>query len=163
MQTFDTTDFSAQKRRSLLTLCRFLALRTTYYTLLIMLTATGILLTALSLSQFAPYGIALLCLLLPSFLHDSLEKRAKKENSDSPLSFLYKRYHYSPVSYASYRISVTVGMLLLLPWHRLQNVPFTVFGISIPLLYLFLCLTLPLILSRILFLRFHHRLMNGTS
>lgn len=162
MNPFDNTDSSAKKRQSLRILCRFLALRITYYTMLVLLAVTGVLLTARKLSQFAPYGIAFFCLLLPSFLNDSLEKKAKKENSDFPLSFLYKRYHYSPVSYLAYRICLTAGILLLFAWHLVQAVPVTVFGVSVPLLYLSLCLLLPLVLSRILFLLFHHRLMNGT-
>jgi len=162
MNTFDNADSSAKKRQSLQTLCRFLALRITYYTVLILLTGTGVILTARKLSQFAPYGIAFLCLLLPPFLNDSLEKKAKKENSDFPLSFLYKRYHYSPVSFLAYRICLTAGMLLLFAWHPIQTIPVTLFGISVALLYLCLCLLLPLVLSRILFLLFHHRLMNGT-
>lgn len=149
-------------RQQLFTLCRFLAVRISYRFLLLLLSSTGLFLTVLGRTQFAPYGIALLCLLLPSFLNDAVKQDTEKENSDVSLSDLYKRHHYSPVMFTSYRITVTLCMLLLLAWHKLQATPLTLFGISVPLLYLVLSLALSPILSRVLFFRFHRRLMNGT-
>jgi len=151
--------FLAKPQQPLLTLCRFLAVRMTYRFILLLLTATGILLTLLNRTQFAPYGIALFCLILPSFLNDSVRSAEKKENSDAPLSSLYRRYHYSPVLFNVYRITISICALLLLIWHKFSAL--TVFEISVPLLYLALCLALVPILSRVLFLIFHHRLMNG--
>ena len=155
-------DASATQRRQLFALCRFLSARSSYRFLLVLMTATGILLTAFQRTQFAPYGIALLCLILPSFLQGSVKDSTQKENSDTHMTELYKRYHYSPVLFTSYRITLLLCLLLLLVWHRVQQTPLTLFGISVPLLYLALFLALYPILSRVLFFLFHHRLMNGT-
>lgn len=162
MNHFPKNESASAQRQQLLLLCRFLAVRMSYRFMLLLLCATGILLTVLQRTQFAPYGIALLCLLLPSFLNDSVKHSKQKENSDAPLSALCKRYHYSPALYTSYRITSTLCMLLLFAWHKIQNSGLTLLGISVPLLYLALYLALCPILSRILFCVFHHRLMNGT-
>lgn len=150
------------QRQPLLTLCRFLALRITYRFMILLLFATGLFLTVQQHILFAPYGIALVCLLLPAFLSDSVTPPKKTENSDTPLSALYKRYHYSPVTFVTNRITLLLCMLLLLVWHMLQHSPITLFGMSLPLFYLALCLILCPVLSRILFFIFHRRLMNGT-
>ena len=148
------------QRQSLLILCRFLAMRISYRIMIILLSATGLFLSLRQTTLFAPYGIALVCLILPAFLGDSVPK--KKENSDTPFSALYKRYHYSPVTFVTNRITLLLCMLLLLAWHMLQHSPITLFGMSLPLFYLALCLILCPVLSRILFFIFHRRLMNGT-
>ncbi len=150
-----------EQRQSLLTLCRFLAIRLSYRALLILLAATGVSLSLSQQSQFAPYGIALFCLLLPLYLNDTVKAETKKENSDSPLSVLYRRYHYSPVTFLTYRITLLLCLLLLLIWHIVQPAPPMLFGISLPLLYLASGLALYPLLSRILFFLFHHRLMRG--
>ena len=160
MNTFKKTASVQSQRQPLLILCRFLAIRISYRFMLVLLSATGLILTIQQRTLFAPYGIALVCLILPAFLSDSVQK--KKENSDTPLSALYKRYHYSPITYVTNRIALLLCMLLLLSWHMLQHTPLTLFGISLPLLYLALCLILCPVLSRILFFIFHCRLMNGT-
>ncbi len=162
MNRTEKNDSSATQRHQLFTLCRFLATRISYRFMLLLLSCSGLFLTASGRTQFAPYGIALVTLLLPSFLSDSVQQSKEKENSDIPLSALYKRYHYSPVLYTSYRIALTLCMLLLFVWHKVQTTPFTLFGISVPLLCLALALVLSPVLSRILFLLFHRRLMSGT-
>lgn len=153
---------SAENKQQLLLLCRFLAVSVCYRIMLLLLTATGILFTALHKTQFSPYGIALICLILPSFLGGSAASETQKENSDAPLSILFRRYHYSLSAHTGYRITLFICMLLLLIWHKIQTPALIVFGTSLPLLYLALCLALSTILSRILFFVFHHRLMNGT-
>ena len=155
-------DASVTQRRQLFALCRFLSARLSYRFMLVLMTATGVLLTLLGRTQFAPYGIALLCLILPSFLQGSVKVSTQKENSDTLMTVLYKRYHYSPVLFTTYRITLLLCMLLLFVWYRVQQTPLTLFGISVPLLFLALCLALYPILSRLLFLLFHRRLMNGT-
>lgn len=162
MNDSEKNNFASAQRQQLFTLCRFLSVRISYRFMLLLLSSTGIFLTALRRTQFAPYGIALVCLLLPSFLSDSIKAKKEKENSDIPLSALYKRYHYSPVMFTSYRITGTLCMLLLFVWHTLQTPPLTLFGISVPLLYLVLSLALSPILSRVLFFVLHRRLMSGT-
>ncbi len=162
MNNTQKKESSFTQRQQLFTLCRFLAARTTYRGLLLLLSVTGLFLTVVGRTQFAPYGIALVCLLLPSFLNDAVKQDKEKENSDISLSALYKRYHYSPVMYTSYRITITLCLLLLFVWHKVQSVPFTLFGISVPLLYLALGLASSAILSRILLFVFHRRLMSGT-
>lgn len=162
MRFSETNNTASAQHRQLLTLCRFLGMRVTYRLMLLLLSGTGLLLTLLGRTQFAPYGIALVCLLLPSFLSDAVEKQKEKENDDILLPALYKRYRYSPVMYTSYRITVTLCMLLLFVWHAVQTTPFTLFGISVPLLYVALCLGLSALLGRILYLFLHHRLMSGT-
>lgn len=162
MSFSETNDTASTQRRQLLSLCRFLAMRITYRLMLLLLSATGLLLTIFGRTQFAPYGIALVCLLLPSFLSDPEKQQKEKENDDILLPALYKRYLYSPVMYTSYRITVTLCMLLLFVWHAVQVTPFTLFGISVPLLYVALCLALSVLLGRILYLFFHRRLMSGT-
>lgn len=150
------------QRQCLQALCRFLSARICYRFMLILLSGTGLFFTLCGSSQFAPYGIALVCLILPAFLTgSSSETTTKKENSNVPLSGLYRRYHYSPSSFNTYRISLLLGMLLLFIWHLVQPTPITVFGVSVALLYLALNLALYPVLSRILFLIFHRRLMNG--
>lgn len=161
MNQTEIKESALYQRQQLLTLCRFLSVRISYRFLLLLLSCSGILLTLLKRAQFAPYGIALVGLLLPTFLSDSIKQAKEQENSDAPLSALYKRHHYSPVMYTSYRITLTLCMLLLFVWHKVQATPFTLFGISVPLLYLALVLVLSPVLSRILFLVFHRRLMSG--
>ncbi len=151
-----------ENRQQLLLLCRFLAASISCRIMLILLTGTGILFTLLHKTQFSPYGIALICLLLPSFLNGSAPSGTEKENSDRPLSVLFCRYHYSLSAFRGYRITLFVCMLLLAVWHKIQTPPLTLLGASLPLLYLALCLALSTILGRILFFLFHRRLMNGT-
>ena len=146
---------------SLSTLCRFLAARLCYRFSLLLLFGTGIVLSLFQRSQFAPYGIALLCLLFPLYINSSTE-RAKKENSDSVLSVLYKRYHYSPVSFLNYRRMQSLCILLLIVWHSLQSPAITLGYISLPLLYAAILLAGYPVLSRILTFIFHRRLMSGT-
>lgn len=153
---------SVSQKQALRFLCRFLSVRFSYYFLLLLLLITGITLSFVYTTLFAPYGISLLCLILPSFLNDTVEARIKKENSETPLPSLYKRYHYSPVTYSCYRITLCIGMLLLLIWHKLQSPTLTLLGISIPLLYLAAFLALVPVLGYVLYLIFHHKLMNGT-
>lgn len=162
MKNSQTNDAAFQNRRLLFNLCRFLALRISYRFMLFLLTVTGLFLTVLSRTLFAPYGIALLCLLLPVFLSDSVKAQKETENSDTPLSVLYKRYHYSPVMLTTYRITLLLCMLLLFVWHKVQTLPILLFGISLPLLYLAFALALTPVLSRLLFFFFHRRLMNGS-
>lgn len=162
MSTDKKTTASTTEKQQLLLLCRFLALRLSYRFMLLLLSVTGVVLTLLRQTQFAPYGIALICLLLPSFLSDPIQSRTKKENSDLPLSVLFRRYHYSPSTFTGYRITLSLCMLLLLVWHKVRTTPLILFGASLPLLYLALCLALSTLLSRVLFFFFHHRLMNGT-
>lgn len=162
MNNLKKNDSASEQRRQLFTLCRFLSVRFSCRFMLLLLVFTGLLLNVLQQAQFAPYGIALVCLLLPSFLNGSASRTKQKENSEIPLSFLYKRYHYSPSLFTSYRITLTICMLLLLVWHPVQSTPLTLFGISVPLLYLTLCLALCPVLSRVLFLILHRRLMSGT-
>ena len=151
---------SAQRDR-LFTLCRFLGVRLSYRIMLLLLAGAGLLLTVLGRSQFAPYGISLIGLILPAFLSNAVKEPKEKENSDRSLSALYKRYHYSPAMYDSYRITYILCMLLILMWHLTQNTPLTLFGVSVPLLYLAVGLALSAVLGRILFFIFHRRLMNG--
>lgn len=163
MSKYDLNHSAPSQRQSLLTLCRFVVTRLMYRLMLLLLSVTGLFLTLSHRTQFAPYGIVLLCLLLPAFLNDSLTSRLnpKKENNDTPLHSLYRRYHYSPIVFTEYRISLLLCMLLLLIWHKVQSPALTLFGASLPLLYIVLCLALYSILSRGLFLILHHRLMNG--
>lgn len=161
MKTRQSSQTSSTERQLLFTLCRFLAARFLYRFMLLLLSGIGILLSVLGRTQFAPYGICVVCLLLPSFLQDSLEKNKKKENSDSPLFHLYKRYRYSPVSFSGYRISLTICAVMSLIWYKLQPSALLLFGLSVPLLCTLLCLALYPLISRILFLWFHHRMMNG--
>ena len=147
--------------QSLSTLCRFLAARLCYRFSLLLLFGTGILLSLCHRSQFAPYGIALLCLLLPLYINSAAEQ-TKKENSDSALSVLYKRYHYSPVSFSNYRHMQSLCILLLIVWHGLQSPAVTLGRISLPLLYAAILLAGYPLLSRVLTFIFHRRLMNGT-
>lgn len=159
----DTTKNSSAsgQRQSLFTLCRFLSARFCYRFMIILSAAVGVLLTLCGQSLFAPYGISLVCLILPSFLSGSSANDAKKENNDNPLSVLYKRYHYSLSSFHAYRISLLLGMVLQLAWYITQKTPLTLWGVSVPLLFLAVNLFLYPILSRILFLILHRRLMNG--
>lgn len=157
----EQNDTASAQRDRLFTLCRFLGIRLSYRIMLLLLSGTGLLLTVLGKSQFAPYGIALICLLLPVFLSGAEKESKEKENSDLALSALFKRYHYSPVMYVSYRITYILCMLLVLIWHLTQATPLTLFGVSVPLLYLALGLALSVVLGRVLFFLFHRRLMNG--
>ena len=146
---------------SLSTLCRFLSARLCYRFSLLLLFGTGIVLSLCQRSQFAPYGIALLCLILPLYFNSAAEQ-TKKENSDSALSVLYKRYHYSPVSFLNYRRMQSLCILLLIVWHSLQSPSITLGYLSLPLLYAAVLLAGYPILSRILTFIFHRRLMSGT-
>lgn len=157
----EANDTATAQRDRLLTLCRFLGIRLSHRIMLLLLTGTGLLLTILGKTQFAPYGIALICLLLPVFLSGAVKEPKEKENSDLALSALYKRYHYSPVMHSSYRITYVLCMLLMLVWHLTQATPLTLLGISVPLLYLALFPALSVILGRVLFFLFHRRLMSG--
>ena len=152
---------ASEQRLSLLTLCRFLAVRLIYRFMLLSLSATGLILTLTHRTQFAPYGIVLLCLILPSFLSDFLNSCIKKENTEPPLSILYRRYHYSPIKVTEYRITLSLCIVLLLIWHKVQAPKLILSGISVPLLYAVLFLALYPILSRGLFLCFHYQLMRG--
>lgn len=156
----NTTSASEQQQR-LLVLCRFLSARLCYRFMLLLLSVTGLFFTLSGRSQFAPYGIALVCLILPAFLTASSHEDTKKENSDAPLSALYRRYHYSPSYFTAYRITLMLCMLLLFIWHKIQLLPITLYGMSVALLYLAINLALYPILSRILYFIFHHRLMSG--
>jgi hypothetical protein len=157
-----TFNSHSEQRQALFALCRFLSARITYRSMLVLLSVTGLLFTVLGQTQFAPYGIALLCLLLPSFLNDSVKANKKQENREFPLSALYKRYHYSPVAFTTYRITLLLCMLLLLIWHSTQIASSRFLGMSVPLVLLALFLALYPVLSRILLFVFHRRLMNGT-
>ncbi len=161
MNNSEYTTSAIGQRQRLLVLCRFLSARICYRFMPVLLAGTGLVLSLLGQSQFAPYGIALVCLILPSFLTGSSSETTKKENSDIPLSGLYRRYHFSPSVFTAYRISLLLCILLLLAWHMIQSVPVTVFGISIALLYLATTFALYPLLSHILFAVFHHRLMHG--
>ncbi len=161
MNDTENTPTANEQRKRLLALCRFLSAQLCYRFMLVLLTVTGLFLTLLGQSQFAPYGIALVCLLLPTFLTGSSQENTKKENSEVPLSGLYRRYHYSPSFFNAYRISLLLGMLLLFAWHQIQSVPVTLFGISVALLYLAVNLALYPVLGRILYVILHRRLMNG--
>ncbi|MBQ8548369.1 MAG: hypothetical protein IJ427_07690 [Lachnospiraceae bacterium] len=152
---------AAEQRQHLLVLCRFLSAHICHRFMFILLSVTGLFFTLSGHSQFAPYGIALVCLILPTFLTGSSHKTQEKENGDSPLSVLYRRYHYSPSDFHAYRISLLLGMLLLFAWHQIQTAPVAICGISVALLYLAVNLALYPILSRILYIIFHHRLMSG--
>jgi len=152
---------ATEQRQRLHTLCRFLSARICYRFMLILLSVTGLFFTLSGRSQFAPYGIALMCLILPAFLTGSSPKNEKKENSEFPLSGLYRRYHYSPSVFNSYRISLLLGMFLLFIWHQVQSDPVTLCSFSMALLYLAVNLALYPVLSRILFLILHCRLMSG--
>ncbi|MBQ3029347.1 MAG: hypothetical protein IJD26_09710 [Lachnospiraceae bacterium] len=162
MKHSNDTGSSAQKHQSLLTLCRFLAVRFVYRTMLVLPVVSGFFLAFAGRTQFAPFGIALVCLILPLFLNDAVTSSVKKENNESSLSSLYQRYRYSSVLFLSYRITLTLEMLLLLIWHKVQAEPVLLFGCSLPLLFIVLCLALCPLLGRILFFRFHRRLMSGS-
>ncbi len=161
MKDLQTNDSAFQNRRLLFTLCRFIALRLSHRFMIALSSFTGLFLTVFGRTQFAPYGIALICLILPIFLSDSVKAQKETENNDTALSVLYKRYHYSPVMVTAYRITLLLCMLLLFVWHKVQTPALTLLGISLPLLYLALALALAPILSRLLFFFFHRRLMSG--
>lgn len=161
MNTVKHTSSATRQRQTLLVLCRFLSACFCYRFILVLLAVTGLCFTLCGHSQFAPYGTALVCLILPAFLSGSPQKNTKKENNDSPLSALYRRYHYSPSVFTAYRISLLLCTLLLFVWHMVQSDPVTLFGISVALLYAIVILALYPILSRIFYLLFHHRLMTG--
>jgi hypothetical protein len=161
MNDIENTPSASEQCQRLHALCRFLSARICYRFMIILLASTGLLFTVCGRSQFAPYGIALVCLILPAFLTGSSSETKRKENSEFPLSGLYRRYHYSPSVFNAYRISLLVGMLLLLAWHQVQSVPVALGGISVALLYLAVNLALYPVLSRILYVIFHYRLMNG--
>lgn len=151
----------AEQRQRLSALCRFLSARFCYRFMLLLLSFTGLCMSLNNQPQFAPYGIALVCLLLPAFLTGSAPENKKKENNELPLSVLYRRYHYSPSLFQTYRITALLCMFLLLVWHKVQSVPVTLYGLSVALLYLALYLALYPVLGRILYLVFHRRLMRG--
>lgn len=69
---------SKKHRQALLFLCRFLALRLLHKVMLVLLSVTGLVLSFLDRTQFAPYGIAILCLLLPSFICGSSSGSEKR-------------------------------------------------------------------------------------
>jgi len=160
MNDIKHTPATYEQRQRLLALCRFLSVCFCYRFTLVLLAVTGLCFTLCGHSQFAPYGTALVCLILPVFLSGS-QKNTKKENNDSPLSVLYRRYRYSPSVFSAYRISLLLCTLLLFVWHMVQPDPVTLFGISVALLYAVVTLALYPILSRVFYLLFHHRLMTG--
>lgn len=162
MEPEESTQNTKEQRQVLLILCRYLSLRLLHRFMLILLSVTGILLSLINRPLFAPYGIAVLCLILPPFISGSYTSDSKKENGDTPLSVLYDRYHYSPIALLSYRVSFLLCSLLLFFWHFLQNPELLLFGISLPLLYLAVNLASYPIASRLLFRYFHHRLMSGS-
>ena len=155
------TQISNNPRQVLLSLCRLIALRMLHKAAVLLLFGTGIFLSLTDHAQFAPYGIALIHLLLPTFIDNATPKNAKKENSASPLALLCGKYHYSLSAFFSYRISFLVCSLLLFCWHFLSNTSLMAGRLSVPLLYLALHLALYPILSRIRFLRLHRKLMDG--
>ena len=161
MNNRTNTDSTPNNRQSLLLLCRFLSVRLTYRIMLVLFVSTGIILAITDRTLFAPFGMALLSLLLPSYINGSVTQTTKKENSNTPLFSLFQRYHYSPIAFSSYRITVTLGLFLLFLWHIVQAEPILLFGISLPLLLLALCLALSPVLSGVLFFCFHRRLMSG--
>lgn len=161
MNTEEHTEQSKNQKQTLFSLCRFLSLRLMYRSMLILLFVTGIVLSLIHRAQFAPYGIAVVYLLLPSFINFSADTSAKKENNDTPLSILCNKYHYSPSALFSYRISYFLCSLLLFIWHLIQTPVLYLGGLSLPLFYLILNLALFPIISRILFWNLHHRLMEG--
>ncbi|MBQ9768549.1 MAG: hypothetical protein IJW37_10645 [Lachnospiraceae bacterium] len=161
MNENDRTRNSNNQRQILLSLCRLIALRQLHKGTVLLLFATGLLLSFLGHSQFAPYGIALIYLLLPTFIQNSAQENTKKENSDSPLALLCGKYHYSLSAFFSYRISFLACSILLFCWHMVLKTPLTLGNISLPLLYLAFHLALYPILARIRFLQFHRRLMDG--
>ena len=158
----NVTRNALSQKQALRTLCSFLSVRFSYKFLLILLSVTGILFSLTGRTLFAPYGIALICLILPSFLNNSVHERKKEENSDIPLASLYQRYHYSPVTFSCYRITLFLAMLLLFIWHIIQPLELTYISLSLPLLYLVLLLALGSLLNLCFYLLFHRRLMNGT-
>ena len=162
MKAENTNSQSLYQKQALRTLCRFLSVRFSYRFLLILLSATGILFSLTGRTLFAPYGIALLSLILPSFLSNSLQEQKKEENSDIPLASLYQRYHYSPVTFSCYRITLFLAMLLLFIWHMIQSPKLLFLSLSLPLLYLVLLLGLGSFLNLFFYLLFHRRLMSGT-
>lgn len=162
MEPEESTQNTKEQRQALLLLCRFLSLRLLHRFMLILLSATGILLSLLARPQFAPYGIAVICLILPPFISGSYTNGSKKENGSTPLSVLYDRYHYSPIAFLSYRVSFLLCSLLLFCWSFLQNSELLLFSIPLPLLYLAVNFAFYPIASQLLFRYFHHRLMNGS-
>ena len=76
-----------QQKQMLLALCRFLTLRSLRTIGVSVLFGIGFLLSLTGHSQFAPYGIAMLYLLLPVFLEGNAPTQ-KKENKDTVLSSL---------------------------------------------------------------------------
>ena len=159
----DTTPKQNAKllRQSLLFLCRLISLRILHRGMVLFLLVTGVLLSLSGATQFAPYGIAIFYLLLPSFLQNAPTKHKEKENHDSPLSFLYEKYHYSPSSFFCYRIAFLLCSVLLFCWWLSLRTPLLFGGLSLPLLCLAIYLALYPLLSRILFFYFHWKLMNG--
>lgn len=149
-----------KQRQALLFLCRFLTLRLLHKIMLVLLSVTGLVLSLLDRTQFAPYGIAVLCLLLPSFICGASSDTGNRD-SDAPLSGLYDRYHCSPSAFFSYHITFLLCSLLLLFWHFLQHTPLLVLGASLPLIYLAINLGLYPVMSLFLFWYCHRRLMDG--
>lgn len=162
MEPEESTQNTKEQRQALLLLCRFLSLRLLHRIMLILLSATGILLSLIARPQFAPYGIAVICLILPPFISGSYTDSSKKESGNTPLSVLYDRYRYSPIALLSYRVSFLLCSLLLFLWYFLQNSGLLLCGIPLPLLYFAFNLAFYPIASRLLFRYFHHRLMNGS-
>ncbi len=150
---------SKKQRQALLFLCRFLALRLLHKVMLVLLSVTGLILSLLDRTQFAPYGIAILCLLLPSFICGS-SSGTEKKGGDAPLSDLYDQYHCSPVAFFSYRITFLLCSFLLLFWHFLPNTPLLLRA-SLPLIYLAINLGFYPVTSLFLFWYCHRRLMDG--
>jgi len=160
MNDTEYKDNPIYQRQILLSLCRLISLRLLHKGTILLLFATGALLSLLGKSQFAPYGIALIYLLLPTFIGNSTQETAKKENS-APLAYLCGKYHYSPSAFFSYRISFLLCSALLFCWHISLRTPLQLGRISLPLFYLAIHLALYPILSRLFFLLLHRKLMDG--
>lgn len=160
MKSNHTKEAAAQKLQ-LLSLCRFLSLRVFHTVFVILLFSCGMILSLINCHTFAPYGIAAVYLLLPSFIGNSFSSNTKKENNDTPLCILCSKYHYSPISLFSYRTSHFLCSLLLFCWHITQGKYYFTNRFSLPLLLFLLNLSGHIIVSRILYRHFHHKLMLG--
>lgn len=150
-----------KQRQALFLLCRFLTLRLLHKIMLVLLFSTGLVLSFSDRTQFAPYGIAVICLLLPSFICGASSDTEKK-GGDAPLSSLYHRYRCSHAAFFSYHITFLLCSLLLLCWHFLQKTPLLLLGASLPLIYLALNLAFYPLVSYVLFWYCHRRLMDGS-
>lgn len=156
------SDVSDRKKmkHELLLLCRFLSISATLSVMTVLLIVVGILYTLFDTPIFEPYAIALMGLFLPLYLNHR-ESLGQKKNSDTGLSFLFDRYHYSKESFFSYRISYYCCCGLLFVWYLVLHSPLEFCGLSVPLLFLAGTLFFYPCLTYILYWILHHRLMNG--